>query len=70
MSLETSERAVNAGQTTTSTSFTAANSRIRSVTKATASELVLLLFQLPATINLRSLSMRSRSGTLATAPLA
>src|SRR5262245_20411501 len=57
--LDTSHNAVNGGQTTISTSFTLANSRLRSHTKSTASATVLFIFQLPAMMSLRSLSIFS-----------
>src|SRR6266568_3382776 len=55
MALETPPSAVNGGQTTMSTSLTLANSILRSLIKSSASATVLFIFQLPATISLRSL---------------
>src|SRR5262245_48454530 len=57
IALETSLNAVNGGQTTISTSFTAASSRLSPVTRSSASATVLFIFQCPATISFRSLSM-------------
>src|SRR5215471_18918346 len=52
---ETSLRAVNGGQTTTSTSFWFANSSFRPRTRSSDSATVLFIFQLPAITNFRSL---------------
>src|SRR6266478_1262488 len=54
---DTSDKAVNGGQTTISTSLTLANSIFRARTKSTPSATVLFIFQFPAIINLRSLFM-------------
>src|SRR6266567_9109406 len=72
--LETSDSAVNGGQTTISTSLMFASSRLRPFTRSSASATVLFIFQFPATINLRALStvqssvseFRIRAAALAT----
>src|ERR1051325_9638076 len=61
MAFDTSDRAVKGGQTTMSTSFMLLNSRLRPSTKSRDSATVLFIFQLPAIISLRSLSMRINS---------
>src|SRR5215469_7036070 len=55
IAFETASSAVNGGQTTTSASFRFFNSSFRSFTKASASAMVLFIFQLPAMINFLSL---------------
>src|SRR5437773_2160036 len=55
--LETSDSAVNGGQITMSTSLMLARARFRSPTRSSASATVLFIFQFPAMIILRSLSM-------------
>src|SRR2546423_3476691 len=55
--LETSDSAVKGGQTTMSTSLMLARARFRSPTRSRASATVLFIFQFPAMIILRSLSM-------------
>src|SRR6185312_17380709 len=57
IAFETSESAVNGGQTTMSTSFTLTSSRLMPPTRSSASATVLFIFQLPAMINFRPLSM-------------
>src|SRR5437867_658139 len=58
--LETSLSAVNGGQTTISTSLMLTSSRLRPVTRSSASATVLFIFQLPAMISLRDLSTSQR----------
>src|SRR5439155_4783717 len=59
MAFETSPKAVNGGQTTMSTSLMLTNSILRSLTRSSASATVLFIFQFPAMINLRSLSIEA-----------
>src|SRR6185503_19467090 len=57
MALETSPKAVKGGQTTMSSSLTLPRSRLMPFTKSSASATVLFIFQFPAMISLRSLSI-------------
>src|SRR5258705_9571541 len=61
MAFETALKAVNGGHTTISTSLIFASSRLRSATRSSASATVLFIFQLPAMISLRCLSMLGES---------
>src|SRR6266542_5233617 len=58
--LDTSLNAVNGGQMTISTSLMLTSSRLRPVTRSSASATVLFIFQLPAMISLRDLSTTQR----------